>query len=85
MEVYDLSKDPHQLKNIVKTVDKQVLVHMNKRLVKLSICAGPTCKVVDPFPPWTINLPENHKNENTLKTDSTLKFKRGHVSQMDQS
>ncbi|ELT91590.1 hypothetical protein CAPTEDRAFT_122951 [Capitella teleta] len=52
VELYDLSKDPHQLKNIAKSVDPKILVGMNKRLVELTICEGPTCKPgVKPFPP----------------------------------
>ncbi|KAK2173296.1 hypothetical protein NP493_885g01003 [Ridgeia piscesae] len=53
VEVYDLNKDPHQLKNIAKTISPQILVAMNKRLVKLSVCSGDTCRATaEPWQHW---------------------------------
>ncbi|KAI0223916.1 hypothetical protein LSAT2_024997 [Lamellibrachia satsuma] len=53
VEVYDLDKDPYQLKNIAKTISPHILVEMNKRLVKLSICSGTTCRAkADPWQNW---------------------------------
>ena len=51
--MYDLNKDPHQLKNIAKTISPQILVAMNKRLVKLSVCSGDTCRATaEPWQHW---------------------------------
>ncbi|XP_045922648.1 glucosamine (N-acetyl)-6-sulfatase (Sanfilippo disease IIID), b [Micropterus dolomieu] len=44
VEVYNLTSDPHQLENIVKTVDPAVLQAMNQRLIKLQSCAGDSCR-----------------------------------------
>lgn len=43
MEVYDLTTDPHQLKNIVKTTDPKKLVAYNQRLIQLMVCTGYDC------------------------------------------
>uniref|UniRef100_A0A8C6LX38 N-acetylglucosamine-6-sulfatase n=1 Tax=Nothobranchius furzeri TaxID=105023 RepID=A0A8C6LX38_NOTFU len=44
VEMYNLTTDPHQLQNIVKTVDPSVLQLMNQRLIKLQSC------IADSFP-----------------------------------
>lgn len=49
VEVYDLGKDPFQLKNIAKQLDPKVHLELNQRLMKLSICSGPSCRVVHPY------------------------------------
>ena len=78
VEVYDLDKDPHQLKNIAKTVDPKVLVAMNKRLVELSICSGPTCKPgVKPYPPSSHYHPEpKYTASENLLTKNQVKDSR---------
>uniref|UniRef100_A0A670IUX3 N-acetylglucosamine-6-sulfatase n=1 Tax=Podarcis muralis TaxID=64176 RepID=A0A670IUX3_PODMU len=40
VEVYNLTSDPHQLFNVVKTVDPSQLEQMNQRLIKLQACSG---------------------------------------------
>ncbi|XP_034977101.1 N-acetylglucosamine-6-sulfatase isoform X1 [Zootoca vivipara] len=44
VEVYNLTSDPHQLFNMVKTVDPSLLEQMNQRLIKLQACSGVTCR-----------------------------------------
>ncbi|KAM6903019.1 glucosamine (N-acetyl)-6-sulfatase (Sanfilippo disease IIID), b [Xenentodon cancila] len=46
VEVYNLTSDPHQLQNIVKTVDPSVLQTMNQQLIKLQSCVGKSCRDV---------------------------------------
>ncbi|XP_033978883.1 glucosamine (N-acetyl)-6-sulfatase (Sanfilippo disease IIID), b [Trematomus bernacchii] len=46
VEVYNLTSDPHQLVNIVKSVDPTVLQAMNQRLIKLQSCQGDSCRDV---------------------------------------
>ncbi|KAF7216777.1 glucosamine (N-acetyl)-6-sulfatase (Sanfilippo disease IIID), b [Nothobranchius furzeri] len=43
VEMYNLTTDPHQLQNIVKTVDPSVLQLMNQRLIKLQSCIADSC------------------------------------------
>ncbi|ETE59153.1 N-acetylglucosamine-6-sulfatase, partial [Ophiophagus hannah] len=44
VEVYNLTADPHQLSNIVKSVDPSLLVQMNQKLIKLQACSGIGCR-----------------------------------------
>nr|CAB3250160.1 N-acetylglucosamine-6-sulfatase [Phallusia mammillata] len=44
VEVYNHTVDPHQLKNIRNTINPQVLVKMNQRLITLGACTGKTCR-----------------------------------------
>eukprot|EP00062_Callorhinchus_milii_P021310 gi/632977891/ref/XP_007905600.1/ PREDICTED: N-acetylglucosamine-6-sulfatase-like [Callorhinchus milii] len=46
VEVYNLTSDPHQLKNIAKTVNPSLLVKMNQRLIKLESCSGYDCRII---------------------------------------
>jgi N-acetylglucosamine-6-sulfatase len=70
VELYDLSKDPHQLKNVAKSVDPQVLVGLNKRLVQLTICNGPTCKPgFRPYPPRDFSHSNIYSNEVNFHMD----------------
>lgn len=42
--MYDLAKDPHQLKNVESSFDPKVLVSLSTRLVQLAVCSGDTCR-----------------------------------------
>ncbi|XP_063167168.1 N-acetylglucosamine-6-sulfatase-like [Candoia aspera] len=44
VEVYNLTADPHQLFNMVKSVDPSLLERMNQRLIKLQACSGISCR-----------------------------------------
>ena len=58
IEVYDLLKDPFQLKNIRDSADPNLLLELNKRLLQLSVCSGVTCHVLDsprPYAPPQFN------------------------------
>ncbi|XP_054613597.1 glucosamine (N-acetyl)-6-sulfatase (Sanfilippo disease IIID), b [Dunckerocampus dactyliophorus] len=46
VEVYNLTADPHQLENVVKKVDPNMLQTMNQRLIKLQSCQGVGCRSV---------------------------------------
>uniref|UniRef100_UPI00358E7791 N-acetylglucosamine-6-sulfatase-like n=1 Tax=Myxine glutinosa TaxID=7769 RepID=UPI00358E7791 len=43
VEVYNLGADPHQLNNIVKSVDPKLLEKMNQRLIALQSCKSRSC------------------------------------------
>jgi len=45
--MYDLVKDPYQLKNIASDADPNLLVELNKRLLQLSVCSGTSCHSLD--------------------------------------
>uniref|UniRef100_H2YLW8 Sulfatase N-terminal domain-containing protein n=1 Tax=Ciona savignyi TaxID=51511 RepID=H2YLW8_CIOSA len=47
VELYNHTKDPHQLTNIKETVNPVVLVKMNQRLIMLGLCSGKTCRVTN--------------------------------------
>ncbi|XP_075065556.1 N-acetylglucosamine-6-sulfatase [Mixophyes fleayi] len=51
VEVYNLTADPHQLTNIAKTIDKEVLEKMNHRLMILQSCSGVSCRTPGVFDP----------------------------------
>ncbi|GAA6105849.1 N-acetylglucosamine-6-sulfatase [Tachysurus ichikawai] len=44
VEVYNLTADPFQLKNIAKSIDQEVLEKMNHRLMMLQSCSGQSCR-----------------------------------------
>ncbi|XP_064421777.1 N-acetylglucosamine-6-sulfatase-like [Latimeria chalumnae] len=44
VEVYNMTSDPYQLKNIAKLVDPTLLMKMNKRLIKFQSCAAASCR-----------------------------------------
>lgn len=55
VEVYNMTADPFQLKNIAKTIDQEVLEKMNHRLMMLQSCAAQSCRtpgVYDPRSVW---------------------------------
>jgi len=47
VEVYDLLKDPYQLKNVRSSADPNLLLELNKRLLQLSVCSGESCHNLD--------------------------------------
>ncbi|NJL51826.1 MAG: sulfatase [Hydrococcus sp. SU_1_0] len=51
-ELYDLRQDPHQLQNLAKVIQPQVIKEYAKRLLHLSSCRGKTCREreVEPLP-----------------------------------
>jgi N-acetylglucosamine-6-sulfatase len=51
-ELYDLRQDPHQLQNLAKVIQPQVIQEYTKRLLHLSSCRGKTCREreVQPLP-----------------------------------
>ncbi|XP_074125836.1 N-acetylglucosamine-6-sulfatase isoform X2 [Sminthopsis crassicaudata] len=51
VEVYNLTADPHQIDNIAKTIDPELLGKMNYRLMMLQSCSGPTCRTPGVFDP----------------------------------
>lgn len=74
--MYNLSKDPHQLSNIAHSIDPQILMAQNKRLVELSICQGPSCRSAEPYPPrkhkWYDEIPPKHTEQKSIQNDATL-------------
>lgn len=44
VELYDVKKDPHQLKNMYKDVSPKFLAAKHQRLVDLVLCAGDSCR-----------------------------------------
>ncbi|XP_061430140.1 N-acetylglucosamine-6-sulfatase-like [Lethenteron reissneri] len=44
VELYNVTADAHQLTNIVKAVDPNLLVSMNQRLMALQSCVGAACR-----------------------------------------
>lgn len=51
VEVYNLTADPHQITNIAKSIDPELLGKMNYRLMMLQSCSGPTCRTPGVFDP----------------------------------
>lgn len=51
VEVYNLTADPHQITNIAKTIDQEILEKMNYRLMMLQSCAGAMCRTPGVFDP----------------------------------
>uniref|UniRef100_A0A4W3I4T4 N-acetylglucosamine-6-sulfatase n=1 Tax=Callorhinchus milii TaxID=7868 RepID=A0A4W3I4T4_CALMI len=51
VEVYNLTSDPHQITNIAKSIDQEVLEKMNHRLMMLQSCSGATCRTPGVFDP----------------------------------
>ncbi|XP_020641664.3 N-acetylglucosamine-6-sulfatase [Pogona vitticeps] len=49
VEVYNLTADPHQITNIAKTIDQEILEKMNYRLMMLQSCTGATCRTPGVF------------------------------------
>uniref|UniRef100_A0A3Q2FPE8 N-acetylglucosamine-6-sulfatase n=1 Tax=Cyprinodon variegatus TaxID=28743 RepID=A0A3Q2FPE8_CYPVA len=51
VEVYNVTADPYQLKNIAKTIEQEVLEKMNHRLMMLQSCSGQTCRTPGVYHP----------------------------------
>lgn len=51
VEVYNLTSDPHQIKNIAKSIDQEILEKMNHRLMMLQSCSGSTCHTPGVYDP----------------------------------
>ncbi|XP_054574871.1 N-acetylglucosamine-6-sulfatase isoform X2 [Eptesicus fuscus] len=51
VEVYNLTADPHQITNIAKSIDPELLGKMNYRLMMLQSCSGPACRTPGVFDP----------------------------------
>lgn len=51
VEVYNMTADPFQLKNIAKTIDQEVLEKMNHRLMMLQSCAAQSCRTPGVYDP----------------------------------
>lgn len=51
VEVYNVTEDPHQLTNIAKTIDQEILEKMNHRLMMLQSCCGSSCHSAGVFDP----------------------------------
>ena len=47
-EYYDLTKDPHQLTNTIKSLSPEKLASLHKQLVILQLCQGNTCRELIP-------------------------------------
>nr|XP_002731690.2 PREDICTED: N-acetylglucosamine-6-sulfatase-like [Saccoglossus kowalevskii] len=50
VEMYNISKDPDQLVNIIHQVDPHIIEEQNERLEMLMICQGASCREVGPIP-----------------------------------
>jgi arylsulfatase A-like enzyme len=49
-ELYDLSRDPHELTNAYSTADPQLLDRLSSRLGALGDCAGQSCRDIEDAP-----------------------------------
>ncbi|XP_067396359.1 N-acetylglucosamine-6-sulfatase-like isoform X1 [Emydura macquarii macquarii] len=45
VELYNLTADPLQLRNVARSVDPSLLEVLNQRLIKFLACAGPSCRI----------------------------------------
>lgn len=54
VEVYNMTADPFQLKNIAKTIDQEVLEKMNHRLMMLQSCATQSCRTPGVYDPRSV-------------------------------
>jgi N-acetylglucosamine-6-sulfatase len=50
-ELYDLTRDPHQLDNVVETADPALVEALATRLAELRTCGGPECRRLEDLPP----------------------------------
>ncbi|CAB4930797.1 unannotated protein [freshwater metagenome] len=49
-ELYNRATDPDELDNVLPTADPELVKSLNRQLVALRACAGPTCRVADSLP-----------------------------------
>lgn len=54
VEVYNVTADPFQLKNIAKTIDQEFLEKMNHRLMMLQSCAKQSCRTPGVYDPRSV-------------------------------
>jgi arylsulfatase A-like enzyme len=50
-ELYDLTKDPYELNNIINTADKKLVEQLDKWLNEYRNCKGEGCRKIDSAPP----------------------------------
>lgn len=60
VEVYNVTADPFQLKNIAKTIDQEVLEKMNHRLMMLQSCAAQSCRTPGVYDPRSVHAADVH-------------------------
>ena len=48
IELYDLTQDPDQLKNLAYQVSKETISDLSKRLLRLKKCHGKSCRRIHP-------------------------------------
>lgn len=51
VEVYNMTADPFQLTNVVKSIEQEVLEKMNRRLMILQSCSGQSCRTPGVYDP----------------------------------
>jgi arylsulfatase A-like enzyme len=56
-ELYNVIRDPYQLKNIASTADPNLLTQLSKRVAALKTCSGASCRAIENRP--FINLSES--------------------------
>lgn len=44
-----MHSDPHQMVNIARVVDPNLLAEMDARLIKQSVCSGKSCRDPEPL------------------------------------
>jgi len=68
VEVYDMTQDPKQLKNIRTSMDPQILESLNMKLIQLSQCQGKDCLVDDwrSDPNFSRHFPSWLESENSV-------------------
>lgn len=79
VEVYNMTSDPFQLKNIAKTIDQEVLEKMNHRLMMLQSCAAQSCRTFGVYDPRSVRLrcrPSQESNPVTSAENETRYLKR---------
>ena len=50
LELYNRVTDPDELNNILSTADPDLVKSLNRQLLALRTCVGPTCRVADSLP-----------------------------------
>ncbi|MDO9485007.1 MAG: sulfatase [Actinomycetota bacterium] len=54
-ELFDLIKDPHEMSNIVTSVDPEIIRQLRQQLKALSECSGESCRTADAMPNDAMN------------------------------
>lgn len=60
VEIYNVTADPFQLRNIKATFDEDVQAKLSQRLMKLESCAGPSCRTPGLFHHSHRSVPHGH-------------------------